>query len=159
MRIWLFLLCLWPIAAFAEETDDFYTAPAKPLNLTLALEDDSAETAILGPDGGKLKLKNAAGDSFVLTFPEGALLTDTRITATPIATTSGLPEGTGAITGLVLKPDGLELAATATLEITPKASIPPCSNPTTPSSSTFCKAAMPTCRPSHARSPPSSCSP
>ncbi|WP_374370746.1 hypothetical protein [Tabrizicola sp.] len=125
MRIWLFLLCLWPIAAFAEETDDFYTAPANPLNLTLALEDDSAETAILGPDGGKLKLKNAAGDSFVLTFPEGALLTDTRITATPIATTSGLPEGTGAITGLVLKPDGLELAATATLEITPKAPIPP----------------------------------
>lgn len=122
---WVILLTFWPLSVLADEIDDFLDAPANPLYLTLALEEDGAETAILGPDGGKLKLKNAAGDSFVLTLPEGALLTDTRITATPIATTSGLPDGAGAIIGLVLKPDGLELAQTATLEITPKTAIPP----------------------------------
>ena len=125
MRIWLFLLLFWPLTALADGTQDFYTGPANPLNLTLALEDDGAESAIIGPDGGKLKLKSAAGDSFVLTLPAGALLTDTRITATPIARTSGLPDGAGAITGVVLKPDGLELAQTATLEITPKTPVPP----------------------------------
>lgn len=124
MRLLLVLLCLWPWMAHADEIDDFLNAPANPLNLTLGLEDDSAESAIIGPSGGKLQLKNAAGDSFVLTIPEGALLTDTRITATPIAKASGLPEGVGAITGLVLKPDGLELGQTATLEITPKTPIP-----------------------------------
>jgi len=128
MRIWLFLLLFWPLTALADGTQDFYTGPANPLNLTLALEDDGAESAIIGPDGGKLKL------SFVLTLPAGALLTDTRITATPIARTSGLPDGAGAITGVVLKPDGLELAQTATLEITPKTPVPP-ERPTAPTPS------------------------
>lgn len=121
---WIVLLALWPLTAFADAIDDLLTAPANPLNLTLTLEDD-AETAIIGPDGGKLKLKSGAGDSFVLTIPPGALLTDTRITATPIASTTGLPDGAGAITGVVLKPDGLELARTATLDITPKTKVPP----------------------------------
>lgn len=124
MRFLLFMLAFWPLTVLADGIDDLLDAPANPLNLTLTLEED-AETAIIGFNGGKLKLKSAAGDSFVLTLPPGALLTDTRITATPIAATSGLPEGAGAITGVVLKPDGLELARTATLEITPKTPIPP----------------------------------
>lgn len=121
---WIFLLCFWPLAALADEIDDFLSAPANPLNLTLTLEDDD-ETALIGPGGGTMNLTSTSGDRFVLTFPEGALLTDTRITATPIVTTAGLPDGAGAIIGLVLKPDGLDLAQTATLEITPKTPIPP----------------------------------
>lgn len=125
MRNWLFLLLFWPVTAFADDVDDFYTGPPAPLDLTITADDGDAETTLIGPSGGTLTLRSSAGDAFVLTFPEGALLTETRITATPITASSGLPEGAGPIIGLVLKPDGLELAKTATLEITPKTSILP----------------------------------
>lgn len=75
--------------------------------------------------GGTLSLSNAAGDAFTLTFPEGALLTATTIRAIPISTSAGLPDGAGPISGLILQPDGLELARTAMLEIIPKTAIPP----------------------------------
>lgn len=128
MRIFLFLLLLIPFAARAETDADleaFLTAPPNPLDLSITTDDAAEKTTVIGPSGGTLKLRNAAGDAFVLTVPEGALLTSTRITAIPISETTGLPEGAGPITGLVLQPDGLELAATATLEITPKTPIPP----------------------------------
>ncbi len=72
-----------------------------------------------------MALTNAAGDQFTLTFPEGAVLTDTTIRAIPIATSAGLPDGAGPISGLILQPDGLELARAATLEIVPKIAVPP----------------------------------
>ncbi len=72
-----------------------------------------------------MALTNAAGDQFALTFPEGAVLTDTTIRAIPIATSAGLPDGAGPISGLILQPDGLELARAATLEIIPKIAVPP----------------------------------
>lgn len=128
MRIFLFLILVFPFAAIAEIDSDletFLTAPPNPLDLSILTDEAAEKTTVIGPSGGTLKLKNAAGDAFVLTFPEGALLTSTRITAIPISESTGLPEGAGQITGLVLQPDGLELAATATLEITPKTPIPP----------------------------------
>lgn len=128
MRIFLFVILLFPFAALAEtdaELGAFLTAPPNPLDLSITTDAAAEKTTVIGPSGGTLKLKNAAGDAFILTFPEGALLTSTRITAIPISETTGLPEGVGPITGLVLQPDGLELAATATLEITPKTPIPP----------------------------------
>ena len=128
MRIFLVLILLWPLAVVAQtnaELDTFVTAPPNPLDLAITADEGAAKTTVIGPSGGTLKLKNAAGDAFVLTVPEGALLTSTRITAVPISETTGLPDGAGPITGLVLQPDGLELAATATLEITPKTPIPP----------------------------------
>lgn len=127
MRVLLFLLLLWPLAAQAEtdaDLQEFLTAPANPLDLGITGDEAAAVTAMLGPSGGTLALQNAAGDAFVLTIPEGALLTDTAITAIPITASTGLPEGAGAISGLILKPDGLELAVAATLEITPKDPIP-----------------------------------
>lgn len=128
MRFFLFLILLFPFAALAEtdaELEAFLTAPPNPLDLSITTDEAAEKTTVIGPSGGTLKLKNAAGDAFVLTFPEGALLTSTRLTAIPISETTGLPEGAGQITGLVLQPDGLELARTATLEITPKTPIPP----------------------------------
>ena len=128
MRIVLFIILFFPFAALAEtdaEPEAFLTAPPNPLDLSITTDEAAEKTAVIGPSGGTLKLRNAAGDVFVLTFPEGALLTSTRITAIPISDSTGLPEGAGPITGLVLQPDGLELAATATLEITPKTPIPP----------------------------------
>lgn len=128
MRIFLFLILFWPLVAHAEtdaEMKAFLTAPPNPLDLAITGDADAGKTTVIGAKGGTLKLKNAAGDAFVLTFPPGALLTETRITAIPITESTGLPEGAGPITGLILQPDGLELAATATLEITPKTPIPP----------------------------------
>lgn len=127
MRVFLFLMLLWPLAAQAEtdaELQEFLTAPANPLDLGITGDEAAAVTAMLGPRGGTLKLQNDAGDAFVLTIPEGALLTETQITAIPITASTGLPDGAGTISGLILKPDGLELAVTATLEITPKDPIP-----------------------------------
>ena len=125
MRIFLMLLVLWPFAAAADTLDSFYTDPPNPLDLAILGDAKAAKDLVIGPKGGEIKLTSAAGDIFVLTLPEGALLTDTRITATPIGSSAGLPEGAGPITGLILQPDGLELARTATLTITPKTPIPP----------------------------------
>ncbi len=125
MRIFLMLLVLWPFAAAADTLDSFYTDPPNPLDLAILGDAKAAKDLVIGPKGGEIKLTSAAGDSFVLTLPEGALLTDTRITATPIGSSAGLPEGAGPITGLILQPDGLELARTAALTITPKTPISP----------------------------------
>ncbi len=128
MRIFLFLILLFPFAARADtdaELEAFLNAPANPLDLSILTVEAAERSTVIGPSGGTLKLKTAAGDAFVLTFPEGALLTSTRITAAPISESTGLPEGAGPIIGVVLQPDGLELARTATLEITPKTPIPP----------------------------------
>jgi hypothetical protein len=128
MRVFLALLLLWPLAGRAEtdaELEAFLTAPPVPLDLAITADEASARTTVIGPRGGSLELTTVTGDAFVLTFPEGALLTDTRITATPISGSTGLPEGAGPIAGLILQPNGLELASTATLEITPKTPIPP----------------------------------
>jgi hypothetical protein len=128
MRIVLLLILLWPLAAFAQEDADldaFLTAPPLPLDLAILGDDALAKEKVIGATGGTLSLANAAGDQFTLTFPEGAFLTSTAIRAIPISTSEGLPDGAGPITGLILEPDGLELARTATLEITPKTPIPP----------------------------------
>ncbi len=128
MRIFLFLILLWPLSAQAEteaRPETFLTAPANPLDLGILGDDSKAKAAVIGPEGGKLKVKNAAGDAFTLTIPEDAFLTTTTIRAIPISTSTGLPEGAGPISGLILQPDGLELARTATLEIRPKVAIPP----------------------------------
>lgn len=128
MRVLLILLLLWPLSAVAQDQLDletFLTAPPKPLDLAILGDDTLAKEVVIGPKGGTLSLQNAAGDAFTLTFPEGAFLTSTTIRAIPISTSAGMPDGAGPMTGLILQPDGLDLARTATLEITPKTGIPP----------------------------------
>lgn len=128
MRIFLFLVLLWPFAALAQDDADldaFLTDPPFPLDLAILGDDAMAKEAVISAKGGQLSLSNAAGDTFTLTFPEGAFLTDTTIRAIPISTSAGLPAGAGPMSGLILQPDGLELGRTAMLEITPKTAIPP----------------------------------
>lgn len=71
-----------------EEIAAFLTAPAFPLDLAILGDDSLASEAVIGANGGKLSLMNAAGDSFKLTIPEGALLTATTIRAIPITTSA-----------------------------------------------------------------------
>jgi hypothetical protein len=128
LRFCLFLALSLVAAPLAAETWDdpaWYAAPADPLNLTMTPDTDRGTAAVLGFKGGTLRAKAANGDAYTLTIPEGALFTPTEIAMLPVAKAEGMPEGSSAFSGVLLKPDGLELAQTATLEITPATPIPP----------------------------------
>lgn len=129
MKPLLLALALALLAAPAlpqtDEPPTWLTDPPNPLDLAVTGAEDRALEAIVGPKGGRFKLEDAAGNRFTLDFPKGALLTDTLIRMTPIATSDGLPEGAGSIVGLLLEPDGLRLARDAVLEIRPVAEIAP----------------------------------
>ena len=101
--------------------DGLFTAPPNPLTLTLTTADDHAAAATIGPDGDTITTTDAAGTTFTLTVPVGAVPLPVTISMTPIATTGGFPaDGTPDHTlGVVFSPDGLSLAQPATLTITP----------------------------------------
>lgn len=127
--MWIFrlLLLLLPLTARADRATDvqaLFSARPAPLDIGISADDEAAKSAVIGTKGGSLELANAAGDRFLLTFPEAALLNDTRITVTPTVEATGLPEGAGALVGVMLEPNGLQLARSATLEITPATPIP-----------------------------------
>ncbi|MFZ1479452.1 MAG: hypothetical protein WAT25_01600, partial [Paracoccaceae bacterium] len=122
-----FLLAILATPALSQTDPDpgWLTDPPNPLNLTVTGDQTGAVESVVGHEGGRFELEDAAGNHFTLTFPEGALLTDTLITMTPIATSEGLPEGASPIIGLLFQPDGLRLARDAVLEIRPAAAIAP----------------------------------
>ena len=124
-----FLLAILATPALSQTDPDpdpgWLTDPPNPLNLTVTGDQTGAVESVVGHEGGRFELEDAAGNRFALSFPEGALLTDTLIKMTPIATSEGLPEGASPIIGLLLQPDGLRLARDAVLEIRPAAAIAP----------------------------------
>jgi hypothetical protein len=126
-------LVLWaltlPAAAQTPTWDDpaWYAAPPAPLDLALTVDAARAVQATIGPAGGMFTAEGASGDRYTLAIPPGALLAETRIAIWPVAAAAGLPEGAGPFSGVVLEPEGLELARTGWLEITPARPIPPAS--------------------------------
>lgn len=96
---------------------DLFTAPARPWNLQAVGDGARAAEGVVDAAGGRLETVNAAGDRFALTIPAGALYTDTLIRMTPVANVAGLPAGAGPVAGVLLEPEGLELAATARLDV------------------------------------------
>lgn len=96
---------------------ELVTAPARPWNLQVTGDGARSVEAVIDAAGGRLEVVNAAGDRFALSIPAGALYTDTLIRMTPTAAVAGLPAGAGPFAGVLLEPDGLELAATARLEV------------------------------------------
>jgi hypothetical protein len=105
--------------------DDLFTAPANPLTLTITTADDHAAAVAIGPDGGTISTTDAVGTTYTLTIPADSLPLPITITMTPIASETGFPvDGTPEHTlGVAFTPDGLTLAQTATLTITPVAPI------------------------------------
>jgi hypothetical protein len=91
-----------------------------PVSIDIALQDSTATSAEIGPEGDRLTTTSVDGTEFVLTVPAGALLSPEEITMTPLAGASGGPLGdNAAVEGVQLEPDGLVFLRVATLEIRP----------------------------------------
>lgn len=91
---------------------------------TYTLDALRAVSAAVDPAGGTLSVTGADGTKFTLTVPAGALLEPRIITMTPLASLSGIPEGT-LVAGVDIQPGGLELTKWATLDIVPAAGAQP----------------------------------
>jgi hypothetical protein len=123
----LFMTLCLPARADLPSWDDpeWYAAPPNPLNLEMTPDIPRGVQSTIGPAGGTFSTTGANGDVYALTIPAGALFTDTTISIIPVAQAEGLPEGAGPFSGVILQPNGLELAKTGWLEITPVTPIPP----------------------------------
>ena len=91
-----------------------------PFTAPLSIELEArAVRATIGPKGGSIQVKSAAGTSYVLRVPPAALMAPVTITATPVASF-----GTKGPQGVVFKPSGVHFLVPATLTITPTTPIP-----------------------------------
>jgi len=93
-------------------------APTTPDPGGVALVTDAAVTATIGADGGELMAADPErGRSYRVSFPAGAFLEDTLVTATPIASIDGFPLDGVLLGGLELSPDGADVLVPVTLVI------------------------------------------
>ncbi len=83
-----------------------------------------AVTQIVPAEGGVVEATGPGGAVYTLEIPKGALLSEQRITMTPLAGADDLPFSGGFKAGVDLGPDGLQLHAPATLTIEPPADVP-----------------------------------
>ena len=90
---------------------------------TLVVEGDRTATRTITAAGGALSATGSSGAAYTLTFPAGALVGDTAISATPLASASGLPI-TRLLGGVRFGPDGLQLDQAATLSVTVPPGLP-----------------------------------
>ena len=95
-----------------------------PIDLTVTPEASNTVTALIPIAGGEMSATGADGTVYTLTIPDDALLTDTEISMTPVASVKGLPTGGDVTYAVQLGPDGLHLADFATLTITPVVALP-----------------------------------
>lgn len=105
-------------------SDDLFTDQADPVGVTVQLEAAGSETAMVSPDGGQLTAEDAFGNRFTLDVPAGALLIDTQITMTPVASIDDLPLTNGMVGAVQFEPDGLFLYEDAILTIDPAQDVP-----------------------------------
>jgi hypothetical protein len=105
-------------------SDDLFTDQADPVSVTVQLEAAGSETAMVSPDGGQLTAEDAFGNRFTLDVPAGALLIDTQITMTPVASIDDLPLTNGLVGAVQFEPDGLFLYEDAILTIEPAQDVP-----------------------------------
>lgn len=94
--------------------------PPMPLDVAVDEDEERSATAKVPIGGGSLSVTGADGAVYTLTVPAGALLEDTTITMTPLASVAGAPLA-GVPHGVALEPNGLRLYAPATLEVAPPA--------------------------------------
>lgn len=85
----------------------------------------SVSGVITAAGGGSLTATGADGSKFTLTFPRNALLSDERITLTPVSSIDGLPLSGGLTAAVQLAPEGLRLLKAITLTIQPANAPPP----------------------------------
>ena len=105
--------------SFPPLASDEFTAPADPLNLAVAPDLSRSVTAHITTAGGSLTATGADGTTFALTIRADALLDDTDITMTPVASVTGWTVAPGHTAAVLLAPDGLVFATPGQLVITP----------------------------------------
>lgn len=99
-------------------------APAKPVNVSANLDKEKSVTQTITPDGGFIAAIGTDGTEYTLRIPKDALLSDERITMTPLSNVGNLPFDKGFAAGVQLEPEGLRLFRSATLTIETKEEIP-----------------------------------
>ena len=100
-------------------------APTRPpIDLTVTLDPGTAVSAAIPIDGGDIEATGADGTVYHLSIPDDALVEETEIQMTPVASLDGLPTGGTVSYAVQLAPDGLQLFDFATLTITPSAELP-----------------------------------
>jgi hypothetical protein len=107
-----------------KPSDALFTDKANPINVTVTLEDQNAQKAVISPEGGQLTATDAAGNRFTLDIPKGAVDADTEISMIPVASMDGLPLKNGMVGAVQFEPDGLFLNADAFLTIEPAQEVP-----------------------------------
>ena len=93
------------------------TVAPNPLNVQVKVDSKVSASAVISTTGGTLSVQGADGTKFTLTFPNGALFNDEKITLTPVTSVDGLPFSGGLVGGVLMAPDGLRLLKPASLTI------------------------------------------
>lgn len=100
-----------------KEEEPTPTAEPEPVYVTFETEGESRSSAVIGPEGGSLEAISEEGTTYLLELPEGALLSPSEISMTPIRQMEGLPPGAEMAASVLLEPEGLVLFEPATLTI------------------------------------------
>jgi hypothetical protein len=101
-----------------------FSAPGKPLNVTVQLDKKQTATKLMPRGGGSVSLTAADGSNFTLDVPAEALDVDTTITMTAVKSLDGAPLDNNTPTAVQLEPSGLFFKDMATLSIVPAREIP-----------------------------------
>lgn len=88
-----------------------------PIKVTLTLDENSAASDTVGPQGGTVSTTAQNGTTYTLVIPPGALISEEEISLTPVTGMDGLPLSGGLVGAVDFTPDGLELYAAAILTI------------------------------------------
>ncbi len=111
-KILLGFMALQLLASCGGDDGDGSNNPA----FRIALEQENAASATIGPDGGSIETTARDGTRFKLEIPPLALLEKTAITITP-ALASGTPFSGGALAAIQFEPSGLALWAPGSLTV------------------------------------------
>ena len=96
--------------------------PPKPpggYGVVVTVDQSRAVSSDIPTDGGAISATASDGSVFTLTIPPNALLSDERITMTPVSSIDGLPLSGGLAAAVSLAPAGLQLFQPAILTIVP----------------------------------------
>ena len=110
-----------PGISAAPSASSVASPPTLPLPAlqNITLEPDRVTRGLIGPSGGSLETTDAAGTTYRLVIPPGALYEETEMLAVPFGGISGLPAEAKVGAGVHFEPEGLVFRDAATLTITP----------------------------------------
>jgi len=97
--------------------DDYFLRDSTPMNVEPVTDEDNRYSDMIGPEGGQLITLDAAGNTYTLTVPKGALGFPEQLSMTPLSDLKGMPFKKGLNVGVQLEPEGTFFVKPVTLEI------------------------------------------